>query len=247
MFINLTKHMKKYLLILLFFVFGTSSSQSINDYNTAIVPVKFSFLKETNQYRLNVLTKMFMEKKGFTTYFDTDELPTSLANNKCNSVFVDVISDGNMFVTKLTVIIKDCKNKVLFTSVQGKSREKEYHMAYNEAIREAFASFEAIKYKYNGGVTNANLTSAVPVETKVMPNHNSVSDVALFAQPITNGFQLIDSTPRIWIKIYKTSSTTAFIAIKESIQGILLQKNGEWHFEYYLNEQLISEKMAIKF
>jgi hypothetical protein len=239
--------MKKLLLILMFFVFGTSFSQSINDYNTAIVPAKFSFLKETNQYRLNVLTKMFMEKKGFVTYFDTDELPTSLANNKCSALFVDVQSDGNMFVTKLTVIFKDCRNKVLFTSVQGRSREKEYHVAYNEAIRQAFASFEAIKYKYNGGVSTANLTSAVPVETKVMPNLNSVSDLVLFAQPITNGFQLIDSTPTILMKIYKTSSTTTFIAVKENIQGVLLQKNGEWFFEYYLNEQLISEKMTIKF
>ena len=238
--------MKKYRLLLFFFVFGTTFSQSINDYNTIIIPSKFNFLKETNQYRLNVLTKMFMDKKGFTTYFDTDELPTQLANNKCSSLFVDVLSDGNMFVTKLTVVLKDCRNKVLFTSIQGKSREKEYHAAYNEAIREAFASFEAIKYKYNGGVSNANLTSAVVVETKVA-NLNSVNDLVLFAQPITNGFQLVDSTPRIWMKIYKTTSSTAFIAVKENLQGVLLLKNGEWFFEYYGNDILMSEKMTIKF
>ena len=238
--------MKKYSLLLLFFVFGTTFSQSINDYNTIIIPSKFNFLKETNQYRLNVLTKMFMDKKGFTTYFDTDELPTQLANNKCSSLFVDVLSDGNMFVTKLTVVLKDCRNKVLFTSMEGKSREKEYHAAYNEAIREAFASFEAIKYKYNGGVSNANLTSAVVVETKVA-NLNSVNDLVLFAQPITNGFQLVDSTPRIWMKIYKTTSSTAFIAVKENLQGVLLLKNGEWFFEYYGNDTLMSEKIAIKF
>lgn len=238
--------MKKYRLLLLFFVFGTTFSQSINDYNTIIIPSKFNFLKETNQYRLNVLTKMFMDKKGFTTYFDTDELPTQLANNKCSSLFVDVLSDGNMFVTKLTVVLKDCRNKVLFTSMEGKSREKEYHAAYNEAIREAFASFEAIKYKYNGDVSNANLTSAVVVETKVA-NLNSVNDLVLFAQPITNGFQLVDSTPRIWMKIYKTTSSTAFIAVKENLQGVLLLKNGEWFFEYYGNDTLMSEKMAIKF
>lgn len=238
--------MKKYRLLLLFFVFGTTFSQSINDYNTIIIPSKFNFLKETNQYRLNVLTKMFMDKKGFTTYFDTDELPTQLANNKCSSLFVDVLSDGNMFVTKLTVVLKDCRNKVLFTSMEGKSREKEYHAAYNEALREAFTSFETVKYKYNGGVSNANLTSAVVVETKVA-NLNSVNDLVLFAQPITNGFQLVDSTPRIWMKIYKTTSSTAFIAVKENRQGVLLLKNGEWFFEYYGNDTLMSEKIAIKF
>ena len=238
--------MKKYSLLLLFFVFGTTFSQSINDYNTIIIPSKFNFLKETNQYRLNVLTKMFMDKKGFTTYFDTDELPTQLANNKCSSLFVDVLSDGNMFVTKLTVVLKDCRNKVLFTSMEGKSREKEYHAAYNEALREAFTSFETVKYKYNGGVSNANLTSAVVVETKVA-NLNSVNDLVLFAQPITNGFQLVDSTPRIWMKIYKTTSSTAFIAVKENLQGVLLLKNGEWFFEYYGNDTLMSEKIVIKF
>ena len=141
--------MKKYLFLLFVLTSYSGFSQSINDYKYAIVPSKFSFLKEPNQYRLNMLTKLLMEKYGFVTYLDTDVLPTEVANQNCNKVYVDVLKGGNMFVTKLTVVLKDCKNNILYTSAEGKSREKEYNVAYNEAFREAFKSFDNLGYKYS--------------------------------------------------------------------------------------------------
>ena len=67
--------MKKALFLILFLASSFIFSQSVTDYKYAIVPSKFEFLKEKDQYRLNTLTKMFMEKYGFITYFDTDILP----------------------------------------------------------------------------------------------------------------------------------------------------------------------------
>jgi hypothetical protein len=39
----------------------------------------------------------------------------------------------------------------------------------------------------------------------------------LYAQPIVNGFQLVNSTPKV-VKVFKTSSPTCLIAMRESIQ-----------------------------
>ena len=245
--------MKKYIVLLLVLASSLGFSQIINEYKYAIVPSKFSFLKEKDQYRLNTLTKLLMEKYGFVTFFDTDILPIEVAENNCNKVFVEVQNNGNMFMTKISVVLKDCKNTVLFTSIEGKSQEKEYQISYNLALREAFNSFYSLGYKYNG---NNNFNSNTNVNAKESSNlkdsnlneaNIKVNDLVLFAQPIENGFQLIDATPKVIMKIYKTSSPICFIAIKDRIQGVLISKENEWFFEYFNNSKLVSDKVEVKF
>jgi len=235
--------MKKVLFLLLFLASSLSFAQSVNDYIYAIVPSKFEFLKDKDKYRLNTLTKMLMEKYGFVTYFDTDILPREVAESNCNKVYVDVQNTGNLFSTKLIVVLKDCKNVVLFTSDEGKSREKEYQVAYNQALREAFASFEKLGYKYNGNAKeNSNVKVSNLNDDNIKANH-----LVLFAQPIENGFQLIDSTPKVILKIYKTSNPSCFLAYKDNIQGVLVNMDNQWFFEYFTNSKVASEKMEIKF
>ena len=245
--------MKKHIILLLILASSLGFSQTINDYKYAIVPSKFSFLKEKDQYRLNTLTKLLMEKYGFVTFFDTDILPVEVAENNCNKVFVDVQNNGNMFMTKMSVVLKDCKNTILFTSVEGKSQEKEYQIAYNQALREAFNSFNSLGYKYNGNNifnsnSNVNAKESSNLKDSNLNEANiKVNDLVLFAQPIENGFQLIDATPKVIMKIYKTSSPICFIANKNSIQGVLISKENQWFFEYFNNSKLISEKVEVKF
>lgn len=239
--------MKKVLFILLFLASSHFFSQSVNNYKYAIVPSKFDFLKVKDQYRLNTLTKMFMEKYGFVTYFDSDILPNEVAEISCNRVYVDVQYSGNLFSTKLAVVLKDCKNVILFTSAEGKSREKEYQVAYNQALRDAFSSFDKLEYKFNGN-DNSNVNSNSKT-TKIVVNEsdNKSNVVGLFAQPIENGYQIIDITPKVIMKIYSTSIPSCFIAYKDTIQGVLVNKNNQWFFEYYFNSKVLSEKMDIKF
>ena len=241
--------MKKYIILLVVLASSLGFSQTINDYKYAIVPSKFTFLKEKDQYRLNTLTKLLMEKYGFVTFFDTDILPTEVAENNCNKVFVEVQINGNMFMTKLSFVLRDCKNTILFTSVEGKSREKEYQTSYNQALREAFNSFETLGYKYNGNSNdNVNIKENSDIKVSNLNDENiKTNDLVLFAQPIENGFQLIDSTPKVIMKIYKTSSPICFIANKNNIQGVLISKENQWFFEYISNSKLVSEKVEVKF
>ena len=231
--------MKKYIILIVVLASSLGFSQTINDYKYAIVPSKFAFLKEKDQYRLNTLTKLLMEKYGFVTFFDTDILPSEVAESNCNKVFVEVQNNGNMFKTKISVVLKDCKNLVLFTSADGKSQEKEYQISYNQALREAFNSFDALHYKYNYSDDVSIISNTI--------NDSNLSQIALFAQPIENGFQLIDSTPKVIMKIYKTSSPICFIANKNNIQGVLISKDNQWFFEYFNISKLVSEKVEVKF
>ena len=139
---------KKIIIFLILMVSNLGISQDLNTYKYAIVPSKFSFLKEKDQYRLNTLTKMFMEKYGFVTFFDTDILPVEVAEYNCNTIFVDVQNVSSLLSTKMIVVLKDCRNTILLTSVQGKSKEKEYHSAYNQALREALNSLDLKNHNF---------------------------------------------------------------------------------------------------
>ena len=237
--------MKKALFLILFLTTSLGFSQSLNDYKYAIVPSKFEFLKEKDQFRLNTLTKLLMEKYGFITYYDSDVLPNEVVESNCNKVYVDVKSNGNLFVTKLTVVLKDCKNAVVYTSTEGRSREKELQVAYNQALREAFSSFDKLEYKYSGN-SNVNSKSNVNENSK---GKSALLNQMLFAKPLgTNLIQLLTNDtdiPNLVLTISKTNNPSIFIVDEAMRQGVVYKNNNEWIFDYYENEKLISEKLNI--
>ena len=57
-----------------------------------------------------------------------------------------------MFITKLKIELVNCNNEVIFTSKEGKSKEKDYKKAYHEALRNAFQSISELNYSYDPNV-----------------------------------------------------------------------------------------------
>lgn len=255
--------------ILLFFVLVTTYgfAQSINDYKAVIVPLKFDFLKTENQYRLATLTKFNLEKAGFTAFYTNDELPADYIGQRCNLLNVDVVKDNAFLATKLYVVFKDCYGKVVYTSETGKSKIKEYEPAYKEALDGAFVSIKALNYQYSGKViasekqyvpqnnvpvatvatTAAVSTAAIASAPASSLNVNANNADILYAQPTETGYQLIDKTPKVVMKLMKTSQENSFIAIRDGVQGSLINKNNQWFFEYYKDDKLVSEPIAVKF
>jgi len=243
----------KFLLIaLLISVIGFS--QSVNDYKAVIVPLKYDFLKSENQYRMSTMTKANLNKAGFQAFYGNEELPAGFGD-RCDLLYVDVKKDNGFLITKLFVEFKDCYGKVIYTSEIGKSKEKDYETAYRECLDLAFASINALHYKYNGKSVNSTRVSITTPVTSNIVNSSVVSaPVAdmqdpnlLYAQPTENGYQLIDKTPKVVMKLLKTSRPDSFIAIKDGVQGSLNAKDNQWFFEYYKNDQLVSEKVSVKF
>jgi hypothetical protein len=231
-------------------------SQSVNDYKAVIVPLKYDFLKTENQYRLSTMTKANLVKSGFQAFYANEQLPAGFAD-RCDLLYADVKRDNGFLVTKLFIEFKDCYGKVVYTSQVGKSKEKEYESAYRESLEQAFVSITALNYKYNGKTANSTNTVAAsaPVTAQTLAVSATVSapvaDMTdpnlLYAQPTENGYQLIDKTPKVVMKLLKTSRPDSFIAIKDGIQGSLNAKDNQWFFEYYKNDQLVSEKVSVKF
>jgi len=140
-------------LILIMYVSVSFAQSKLNNYKYVIVPKKYNFLKENveDKYQLNSLTKFLFTKKGFTTLFENQNYPADLMGDRCLALLASVNNEPGIFITKLTVELRDCYNNIVFTSVEGKSKEKEYKRAYQEALRNAFTSIE--EYNYNSKIT----------------------------------------------------------------------------------------------
>jgi hypothetical protein len=240
--------MKKTLLFFAFLFSGLGFAQSINDYKYVVVPERFDWLKESNQYNLNAITKMIFEKYGWQVFYPTQKMPDELALDRCKALYADVLNESGMLSTSLVIVLKDCNGKTVFTSVEGKSKEKSYQKSYYEALREASQSVAQINYKYSGKETvPVKAALAVPAAQQAAPTVTTNNENQLFAQPITNGYQLVDNTPKVVLKIYKTSQQDSYTAVSEAKNGVVFKRGNDWIFEYYQNDKLISEKLNIKF
>ncbi|AWA28720.1 hypothetical protein HYN48_00685 [Flavobacterium magnum] len=251
--------MKKQLCLLLFVIsFVASAQKTLNDFEFAIVPVKFDWMSKENQYRVSTIVKMKLNELGFKTYYDTEILPDAVAANRCDKLFVEVERNNSLMTTKLALIFRDCQNAVVFKSVFGSSKKKDFNEAYAEALTRAFESVAALNYKFSG-YRQAN-DAKVPVSDQIKPKENAVGEkpVALQAKtPSTgaafttektaNGYLIIEeSSSTVKFRLSKTTDPGIFIAVSQGRQGVLLKKNGTWFFECYENDQLVSEQTNLK-
>jgi hypothetical protein len=221
------------------------------------VPERFDCQKEDNQYALNTIAKMLLEDKGFVALMPNDQMPPEVASSKCNALKAELVQKKGLFVTNLSLVLKDCQGNIVFKSKEGKSREKEWQPAYQEALRDAFTSLNAVQYKYDGTVFNQTqapaTTTGKPEAPATMPTQmpapapTAAPDITgtLYAQPTANGFQLVDTTPKKILALLKTSVPDYFIA--EGANGLVFKKDGAWYFEYYKDNKLVSQKLEIKF
>jgi hypothetical protein len=243
--------MKTRFLILFLLISGYGFSQSVNDYAAVIVPVKFAFQNSENEFRLSTITKQNLEKAGFKAMYSISDYSSEFSD-RCSLLTIDLVKDSGLFTTKLYLTFKDCYGQIVYTSDVGTSREKDFELAFREALSKAFESVYKLNYKYSGKKAIAN--NVKPTKAEVVSEVSAVASIpvnpnleVLYAQATETGFQLIDKTPKVVMRLLKTSVANSFIAIKGNVQGVLLLKGNQWIFDYYQNDTLISEEIAVKF
>ncbi|SFP01170.1 hypothetical protein SAMN05428949_7167 [Chitinophaga sp. YR627] len=244
------------LMLAMFFAVTARSQNTINNYKYVLVPEKFDIFKQEDQYGLNTLTKSYLENIGFMSFMTNDQLPADIVNNKCSALKAELVEKKKFLATSLTLVLKDCQGNVVYKGQEGISREKEWNAAYREALAKAFVSLTAAQYKYDStGTTQvavAQPTPAAPVTppapvAAATPATITESKDVLYAQANANGYQLIDTSPKKVMTLLKTSQPDNFIADNGVEKGIVFRKNGEWFFEYYKNDKLVSQLLIIKF
>lgn len=83
-----------------------------------------------------------------------------------------------------------------------------------------------------------NVPKDVPVSSKSPGN-------VLYAQAVDNGFQLVDSSPKVVYRIKNTSMENVFLV--EGKNATLYKKDNQWVMEYYEDNILKQDVLNIKF
>lgn len=255
---------KLFLIVLTLFSSLIYSQSSLNDYEMAIIPSKFEFQKEDNQYRINSTIKAFLKQKGFEAYVLSDVMPEGFLDYNCNKVFVNVIEDNTMLVTKIKIEFKDCRQVVLFTTDLGESREKELAKAYNQALLLSLKSFEKAKYKFSGktyyneeaqeklksrDVENVSNEVTKVIKSEKEVKYEKVEKAEKTAKPETNEsfVKVLDQITQQELVLHKTTRTAIYLCNHNGKNGVVFAKNNIWFFEYLENGKLVSEELDIKF
>lgn len=83
-------------------------------------------------------------------------------------------------------------------------------------------------------------------EVKRIPTGEKTEGM-LYAQEVINGYQLVDSTPKIQLNLYKSQMPNVYVAKAKNKDGVVYTSDGKWFFEYYQNGNMVVEELNIKF
>ncbi|MGB5170144.1 hypothetical protein [Eudoraea sp.] len=81
----------------------------------------------------------------------------------------------------------------------------------------------------------------------VVSTSNEAKEEVWYAQEIPNGFQLVDNTPKVRLKIYKTDTPDMFIAESDEVNGVVYKRDTKWFFEYIKSGESEVQELNIKF
>lgn len=214
------------------------SQSDLDQFKYFIVPTYFNGFDSADKYQLNSLTFFLFEKNNFKILKETDSKPSDLIQNPCIGGLLRLVQHkGGIFKTKVNFDIIDCNNQVVFKSDIGESRKKDFKAAYHEALRNTFECINNEDYSYSS-VIHSDHPSHIISDTIEAYNQNEI----YYAQKIPNGYQLVDTKPSIFCKMYETDTENVYLV--EGKSAMIKKENSNWIYSY-LNKDGKTEKRII--
>ncbi len=135
--------------ILFLYVLPTLAQNELDAFKYIIIQKKYDFLKSENLYRLNSYTKQLFDGEGYATLVQGETYPEEVKANPCIAVIADIVDESSAFTTKLKLVLKNCYDEVVFTSILGTSKIKQFDKTYTDALNKCFVSIKELNYKYD--------------------------------------------------------------------------------------------------
>lgn len=213
-----------------------------------IISNKYEFQKEKNTYNINSMLKAILVSNNYQVFFDDEELPFEIAQNKCNALTGVLIDNSNLLVRKIKFQIRDCQNNLLFETAEVKTREKDIQNAYIETIK--LLSPELKKYDATVIQEKEVVATEELVDVPKISEFKTYLNCKLkqtFGNPQA---EVTDTNDNILLSLQKTKNPNVFIAVntnvintnKEFVTGIFTKTGNKGVFEYYLNYEYMVEE-----
>jgi len=230
--------MKNFSILVLVFLSFTSFAQQNK---VIIISNKYEFQKEKNTYNINTMLKAILISNSYQVFFDDEELPVEIAQNKCNALTGVLIDNSNLLVRKIKFQIRDCQNNLLFETAEVKTREKDIQNAYIEIIK--MLSPELKKYD------TTIIQEKEVVATPEIDERLKISEFKTFLnckmEEIFDGFHVTevrDSNNFVLLSMQKTKNPNVFIASRDNEIGIFTKTGNKGVFEYYIGDKYMVEE-----
>ena len=214
------------------------SQSDLDQFKYFIVPTYFNGFDSADKYQLNSLTYFLFKKNNFEVLKETDSKPSDLSKSPCLGGLLRLVKHkGGIFKTKVSFDIIDCNNQVVFKSDIGESREKDFKVAYHQALRNTFECINNEDYSYSSVIHSDQ-------DLHVISNtiESNIQNEIYYAQKIPNGYQLVDTKPSIFCKMYETDTENVYLV--EGKSAMIKKENSNWIYSF-LNKDGKTEKRTI--
>lgn len=138
--------MRYFIISVIFFLITTASNriaaqqERLSAFDYVVVPDRFDFQYERDQYQINSLLKFLFNKHGFHAFFPS-ELPDV---SRCDGLYAEIEQVNGFVWTEVSIRLLDCDGILFYQTKSGRSKLKDFAKAYSEAVRMAFESIEIL-------------------------------------------------------------------------------------------------------
>lgn len=238
---------------------GGSSEKDLHDAFTAALDGALKSTKLVNYKYEGVKRDIVLSKDNVIQIVDAEQNGSTQTGVGQNAI------DGQVSTTALIEVPKIINTPVKSnkTATAAKVQRKKGTLAKTKKplkrkVNTALANNKNSTKKVVPVAEKTDTQIVVASQSEVTPNvENAVillkqnevpfSEMVLYAQVIENGYQLVDNTPKIILKIVKTLQADYYDATIDNKYGAVFKKNNSWVFEYFLDGKLISEPLTIRF
>lgn len=190
----------------------------------------------------------------------------TLGLRDCNGVTVYESAEGRSKSKEYETAFRQAINEAFFSftelgyayklSEAAEAKATESQEATPEPAEEtvvtAVAAVPAVKETVQEPAQDGNAagitTGAVAATGIAVGVQGEAGEEIWYAQPTENGYQLVDSTPRVRMKLLKTAQEDTFIAtIDDAPMGMVYKKDGQWWHEFFKDGKTEVQPLKLKF
>lgn len=215
----------RYLIISVILFLSTTASNRIaaqeerlSAFDYVVVPDRFGFQYERDQYQINSLLKFLFNKHGFHAFFPS-ELPDV---SRCDGLYAEIEQVNGFVWTEVSIRLLDCDGILFYQTKSGRSKLKDFAKAYSEAVRMAFESIEILGVRQGPleilqkAGEEINSEGTIKADAKVKPKsksdrplgNNSSDGLQTEVKPLKNEAVTLGLIPDVAMMNFKSLENT---------------------------------------